>query len=104
MATALLQLQAGFDAPVVVWVTRRAVGAGPEDSAAGLGAGPLWGLARTARGENPELRLRLVDVGEGVDGLAAAMMLDAEPEHAVRKGQVLVPRLQRVLVEPRRED
>lgn len=80
------------------------MGAGPEDSAAGLGAGPLWDLARTACGENPELRLRLVDVDEGVDGLAAAIMLDAEPEYAVRKGQVLVSRLQRVLVEPRRED
>ncbi|KAH7130941.1 polyketide synthase [Dactylonectria macrodidyma] len=96
---ALLQLQAGLDAPVV-WVTRRAVGAGPEDAVTGLGAGPLWGLARTARGENLDLRLRLIDVDEAGNGLAAAMMLDAEPECAVRNGQVLVPHLQRVAEEP----
>ncbi|KAH7118621.1 polyketide synthase [Dactylonectria estremocensis] len=102
-AAALLQLQAGFDVPTV-WVTRRAVGSGPEDVVTGLGAGPLWGLSRTARGENPELRLRLVDVDEGqdsVESLAVALMLYAEPECAVRKGQVLVPHLQRVAVEPR---
>ncbi|KAL6863280.1 putative PKS/NRPS-like protein biosynthetic cluster [Amphichorda felina] len=109
-AEALAQLQTaardGFAAPVV-WVTRCAVGTGsgptsgsddlPETT--GLGAGPLWGLMRTARNEHPELRLRVIDVGAGqecVQALGPALMLHGEPECAVRQGQVLVPRMQRI--------
>ncbi|KAF7552870.1 hypothetical protein G7Z17_g4009 [Cylindrodendrum hubeiense] len=105
-AKALAQLQTAAKtefAPPLVWVTRRAVGAGPGDSAPGLGAGPLWGLQRTARNEHPELQLRLIDLGEGdavFEALAPAMMLGTEPECALRQGQVLVPHMQRVS-EPR---
>ncbi|KAH7114611.1 polyketide synthase [Dactylonectria macrodidyma] len=103
-AAALSQLQAAAKtefAPPLVWVTRRAVGAGPGDSATGLGAGPLWGLQRTARNEHPELHLRLIDLGEGeaaIETIAAALMLGAEPECALRQGRVLVPHMQRVEV------
>lgn len=46
--------------PLLVWVTRHAAGAGADDDrVTGLGAGPLWGLMRTARNEHPELHLRL---------------------------------------------
>ncbi|KAH7007558.1 polyketide synthase [Ilyonectria destructans] len=110
-AKALAQLQAavktGFTPPLV-WVTRRAVGTdtgsgpGPDDGAIGLGAGPLWGLMRTARSEHPELHLRAIDLGdvEAIQTLAPALMLTSESECALRQGQVLVPRMQRV-VKPR---
>ncbi|MFC9998713.1 amino acid adenylation domain-containing protein [Nocardia sp. NPDC127526] len=100
-ATALAQLQTAAEtgfAPPLVWVTRRAVGAGGDDSVTGLGAGPLWGLMRTARNEHPDLSLRLIDLGiEDTDRttLPPALMLAAEPECALRDGQVLVPKLRR---------
>jgi reducing polyketide synthase SwnK len=101
-AEALAQLQAatriGF-APQVVWATRHAVGTAASDAATGLGAAPLWGLMRTARNEHPELRLRMIDLGEGkadVESFASALMLEAEPECAVRDAEVLVPRMRQV--------
>ncbi|MFE9661487.1 amino acid adenylation domain-containing protein [Streptomyces sp. NPDC005955] len=104
-ARALEQLQeaigSDFRAPLV-WVTRRAVGTGADDLVSGPGAGPLWGLMRTARNEHPELNLRLIDIGDQAadrTALAAALMLEAEPECAVRDGEVLVPRLVRTVEE-----
>ncbi|GAA3368398.1 hypothetical protein GCM10020367_06570 [Streptomyces sannanensis] len=101
-ATALEQLQEAvtteFRTPLV-WVTRHAVGTGADDMVSGLGAGPLWGLMRTARNEHPELSLRLIDLGEEEadrKALASALMLEAEPECALRHGEVLVPQLLRV--------
>ncbi|WP_369690767.1 beta-ketoacyl synthase N-terminal-like domain-containing protein [Nocardia crassostreae] len=100
-AAALAQVQAAAEsgfAPPLVWITRRAVGSGGDDATAGLGAGPLWGLMRTARNEHPELQLRLIDLGiEDSDrtSLPPALMLAAEPECALRDGQVLVPKLRR---------
>ncbi|MGW0495874.1 amino acid adenylation domain-containing protein [Streptomyces sp. NPDC003007] len=100
-ARALEQLQEAigteFRTPLV-WVTRRAVGTGADDMVSGPGAGPLWGLMRTARNEHPELSLRLIDIGgEEADrkALPAALMLEAEPECAIRDGEVLVPQLLR---------
>ncbi|MFI9509721.1 amino acid adenylation domain-containing protein [Nocardia sp. NPDC052566] len=101
-AKALAQLQAAAEsgfAPPLVWLTRNAVGTAADDMVSGLGAGPLWGLMRTARNEHPELSLRLIDLGteEAVRAsLAPALMLGAEPECALRYGQVLVPQLRRV--------
>ncbi|MBL1110394.1 amino acid adenylation domain-containing protein [Streptomyces sp. 5-8] len=101
-ATALQQLQeaAGtqFRTPLV-WVTRHAVGTGADDMVSQLGAAPLWGLMRTARNEHPELSLRLIDLGEQEADrrlLPAALMLETEPECALRHGEVLVPQLLRV--------
>jgi len=100
-AIALSQVQAlasaEFQLPTV-WVTRGAVGVESGDRISGLGSGPLWGLMRTARNEHPELTLRIVDIGEepaDLDALAPALMLVGEPECAVRRGQVLSPRLER---------
>ncbi|KAI0006354.1 hypothetical protein F4779DRAFT_620711 [Xylariaceae sp. FL0662B] len=90
--------------PPFVWVTRRAVGTGVESDDGGMrpGAGPLWGLMRTARNEHPELHLRLVDLGEDTSTcIVSALMLNAEPECAVRQDQVVVPRMQRVSSVPR---
>jgi thioester reductase-like protein len=100
-AKALTQLQeaakAGFQPPLV-WVTRHAVGTGADDMVSGLGAAPLWGLMRAARNEHQELTLRQIDIGEeelDLKALALALMLEAEPECALRHGRVLVPQLQR---------
>ncbi|KAI1840727.1 hypothetical protein JX266_013072 [Neoarthrinium moseri] len=104
-AAALTQLQTAAQtrfASQLVWVTRSAVGTGTDDvTSLGLGAAPLWGLMRTVRNEHPELRLRLVDVGEGTgatapNALASALMLGAEPEIAMRGRQMLIPRIQRM--------
>src|SRR5580765_7670330 len=100
-ALALSQVQALASAEFrlpTVWVTRGAVGVESGDRISGLGSGPLWGLMRTARNEHPELTLRIVDIGEepaDLEALAPALMLVAEPECAVRRGQVLAPRLER---------
>ncbi|WP_432251155.1 amino acid adenylation domain-containing protein [Streptomyces sp. HNM1019] len=100
-AGALEQLQEAigteFRTPLV-WVTRNAVGTGADDTVSGPGAGPLWGLMRTARNEHPELSLRLIDIGEEEadrTALPAALMLEAEPECAIRDGEALAPRLRR---------
>ncbi len=98
---ALEQLQslalAEFKRPVV-WVTRRAVGTDSQDLVADLGASPLWGLMRSARSEHPGLAVRSIDIGDeraDVDVLASALGRDDEPECAVRRGAILVPRLER---------
>lgn len=99
-AKALAQLQevvrTGLAVPVV-WVTRHAVGAGAGDRPVGIGAGPLWGLMRTARSEHPELRLRLIDVDEETDlaTLSVALMLADHTETAIRKEQLLMPHMER---------
>jgi amino acid adenylation domain-containing protein/thioester reductase-like protein len=101
-AKALAQVQAATQntpAPPIVWITRNSISINNEDRADGLGAAPLWGLMRAACNEHPELRLRLVDLGRGetnLEALASCLMLDSEPECAVRGGQVHVPRMQRV--------
>lgn len=99
-AKALAQLQetisTGFALPVV-WVTRHAVGAGAGDRPVKIGAGPLWGLMRTARSEQPELHLRLIDVDEETDlaKLSLVLMLSDHTETAIRKGQLLMPHMER---------
>ncbi|KAI1485001.1 KR domain-containing protein [Biscogniauxia mediterranea] len=104
---ALIQLQAAaqiqFMSPLV-WVTHQAVGVGTEsgDRAMRLGTGPLWGLMRTARNEHPELHLPLVDLGEETNtSIVSVLMLNTEPECAVRQNRVLVPRMQRVSPVPK---
>ncbi|MBA3774198.1 MAG: amino acid adenylation domain-containing protein, partial [Ramlibacter sp.] len=100
-AVALAQVQALAAAqfqPAMVWVTRGAVGTGSDDHVGDLGAGPLWGLMRTARNEHPELKLRMVDIGEAqgdMDLLASALALEDEPECALRHGHVLAVRLEK---------
>lgn len=98
---ALEQLQslalAEFKRPVV-WVTRRAVGTDSQDLVVDLGASPLWGLMRSARSEHPGLAVRSIDIGDeraDVDALASALGHDDEPECALRRGAILVPRLER---------
>nr|AQV04230.1 SwnK [Alternaria oxytropis] len=100
---ALAQLQeavrSDFSLPVV-WITRLAVGTDHDDQLLQMGAGPLWGLMRTARSEHPGLRLRLIDLDHELKGLAkslvSALMLDAgHTEVAVRKSKLMIPHLER---------
>ncbi|MER5886562.1 SDR family NAD(P)-dependent oxidoreductase [Streptomyces sp. NPDC001941] len=82
----------------LVWVTRGSVAAAPGDPLDGLPYAPLWGLVRSARTEHPERGLRLVDLGPGEtdrQALARALAVTAEPELAVREGEVLAARLVR---------
>ncbi|KAI0444727.1 polyketide synthase [Xylaria telfairii] len=97
---ALAQLQDAtstrFGVPVV-WVTRHAIGAAVGDRPAGIGAAPLWGLARTARSEHPELRLRMIDLGDEIASktFGLAMTLNDQTELAIRQEQLLVPHIER---------
>ncbi|ADI12313.1 modular polyketide synthase [Streptomyces bingchenggensis BCW-1] len=84
----------------VVWVTRGAVAADGGDTVRGLAQSALWGLARSARAEHPELGLRLIDLdGPGPwPALPAAVAEPDEPELALRDGRLLAPRLVRARV------
>ncbi|WP_373920581.1 type I polyketide synthase [Streptomyces rapamycinicus] len=78
----------------LVVVTRGAVAVEAGEDVCDLAAAPVWGLVRSAQTEHPE-RLVLVDVddaGASLDVLHEAV-LTGEPQVAVRRGQVLVPRL-----------
>ncbi|MGW7368040.1 SDR family NAD(P)-dependent oxidoreductase, partial [Streptomyces sp. NPDC054841] len=102
-ATALAELRALIalpqdEAPArTVWVTRGAVAAGDGDTVPGLAHSVLWGLARSARTEHPDLGLTLLDIegSEGAGDLPAVVAYDQEPELAFRDGALLVPRLVR---------
>ncbi|MFE5083328.1 SDR family NAD(P)-dependent oxidoreductase [Streptomyces mirabilis] len=102
-AAALAELRALIalpqdEAPArTVWVTRGAVGAVDEDTVPGLAQSVLWGLARSARAEHPELGLTLVDLDDSdpADALPTAATHVEEPELAFRAGTLLAPRLVR---------
>ncbi|WP_346074223.1 SDR family NAD(P)-dependent oxidoreductase [Streptomyces thermogriseus] len=82
----------------LVWVTRDAVAARPEDAVGALAGAPLWGLIRSVRGECPDRVLRLVDLdGAGTEPgpLAEALALTDEPELALRGTTGYAPRLVR---------
>ncbi|MEW1928589.1 SDR family NAD(P)-dependent oxidoreductase, partial [Streptomyces sp. NPDC088360] len=85
-----------FLASRLVFVTRRAVATGPDEDVPGLADAAVWGLIRSAQSENPD-RFTLVDV-DGHDtswpALPAALAA-AEPQLALRDGEVLVPRIAR---------
>ncbi|QEU89612.1 type I polyketide synthase [Streptomyces kanamyceticus] len=84
----------------LVAVTRGAIAAAPDEDVSDLTHAPLWGLLRSAQGENPG-RFLLVDLDERQESravLAAAVrtaLAADEPQIAVRDGEVRVPRLAR---------
>ncbi|MET8805784.1 SDR family NAD(P)-dependent oxidoreductase [Streptomyces sp. NPDC004546] len=94
----LQTLAAQEQAPArTIWVTRGAVAADDRDTVPGLAQSALWGLARSARAEHPDLGLTLLDL-EDTDPAAALLAAVAhrdEPELAGRAGTLLVPRLVR---------
>ncbi|MEU3189013.1 SDR family NAD(P)-dependent oxidoreductase [Streptomyces sp. NPDC006923] len=85
-----------FSATRLVVVTRGAVAAGPGEDVTDLVHAPVWGLLRSAQTENPG-RVVLVDTeNAGVPaGLLARAVHSGEPQAAVRRGTVLLPRLAR---------
>ena len=89
---ALSQLQVFDGSKPWVWVTRDGVAAEDNDAVSGLSASALWGLARTARNENPDWQFSLVD---GHVGLAKVLAHGEEPELALRGDVMLAPRLVR---------
>lgn len=78
-----------------VWVTRGAVAAASGDTVPGLAQSVLWGLARSARAEHPDLGLTLLDLDDSDGaGVPAVVVGHAdEPELALRSGALLAPRL-----------
>ncbi|MFE2632299.1 SDR family NAD(P)-dependent oxidoreductase, partial [Streptomyces sp. NPDC059374] len=77
----------------LVFVTRGAV-ATVEGEQVDVGQAPVWGLVRAAQAEHPG-RFGLVDT-DGTDESAAVLARlagTAEPELAVRRGRVTMPRL-----------
>ncbi|MCH0571008.1 SDR family NAD(P)-dependent oxidoreductase [Streptomyces sp. MUM 136J] len=102
-ATALAELQGLLDRPAdeaperTLWVTRGAVAAADGDTVPQLAQSVLWGLARTARAEHPELGLTLLDLDApaSADVLRVAAAQHDEPELALREGVLLAPRLVR---------
>ncbi|WP_420834106.1 SDR family NAD(P)-dependent oxidoreductase [Streptomyces yunnanensis] len=85
------------EAARLMFVTRGAVAALPDDRVASPAAAALWGLVRSAQAEHPG-RLLLVDLeaGEGAVAVEEALTAAAsavEPQLAVRAGTLYVPRL-----------
>ncbi|CDR02723.1 modular polyketide synthase [Streptomyces iranensis] len=79
----------------LVVTTREAVAAGTDDAVPGLAQAPVWGLVRSARAEYPDAGLILLDE-DGHDASSAARhaaIASGEPELAVRRGEIRMPRL-----------
>ena len=85
-----------FAASTLVLLTRGAVSTGAGDGARDLAHSAAWGLIRSAQAENPG-RFCLVDVDEDPASAAAlaAAVSAGEPQVALRRGVVTVPRLNR---------
>ncbi|MFT9669704.1 type I polyketide synthase [Streptomyces rhizosphaericola] len=79
----------------LVWITRDAVASGPGDRVRNWAHAAVWGMVRTARTEQPERVLRLVDLGPGTPDfplLARVTGTGGEPECVLRGATVHVPR------------
>nr|ADH04660.1 TugD [Chondromyces crocatus] len=97
---ALAELQALVTSPRpparTVWLTQGAIASSSDDGVPALEQSPLWGLARSARLEHPDIDLRLVDLSPDHDdprALAQALARDDEPEVVLRGERLLAPRL-----------
>ncbi|WP_406150554.1 type I polyketide synthase [Streptomyces sp. NBC_01012] len=78
----------------LVLVTRGAVAAGAGEGVPGLAAAPVWGLVRSAQLEHPG-RFVLADLDHDPASLAAlpSALATGEPQLALRRGEISVPRL-----------
>ncbi len=94
-----------FGASRLVVVTRGAVAVVPGEDVPGLSGAGVWGLVRSAQTENPG-RLVLLDVDEGpLSGRAVvSAVATGEPQLALRKGVLSVPRLARLAASPVRAE
>ena len=82
-------------------VTQDAISVGGEESLDGLEQASIWGLVRSGQAEHPG-RFALVDLdGQEASWKALPKTLAyAEPQVAVREGDLLAPRLARLAVPP----
>nr|WP_202547115.1 type I polyketide synthase [Streptomyces sp. SID2119] len=79
----------------LVWITRDAVASSPDDPVENWAHAAVWGMVRTARTEQPERVLRLIDLDPGTPDfrlLARVIGAGGEPECVLRGGTVHVPR------------
>ncbi|MGW0947709.1 type I polyketide synthase [Streptomyces sp. NPDC002623] len=77
-------------------LTTNAVGTSAQDTVAGLGSAPLWGLMRSVQSENPGRFVLLDTDGSAGSGRAVpAAVASGEAELALRGGVALAPRLHR---------
>ncbi|MFD2472102.1 SDR family NAD(P)-dependent oxidoreductase [Amycolatopsis silviterrae] len=84
----------------LVFVTRSAVAARPGEDVPDQVRAPVWGLVRSAQAEHPE-RFGLLDLdGDLPERAVAAAFGAGETQLAVRGGELLAPRLERVADEP----
>ncbi|WP_444843224.1 SDR family NAD(P)-dependent oxidoreductase [Amycolatopsis kentuckyensis] len=85
----------------LVFVTRAAVAARPGDDVTDLARAGVWGLVRSAQSEHPD-RFGLLDLdGELPESAVAAAFGAGETQLAVRGGELLAPRLERLVDELR---
>ncbi|MEH0574691.1 SDR family NAD(P)-dependent oxidoreductase [Streptomyces sp. B21-108] len=84
----------------LIVVTRRALAVGDPGDVHDLAAAPVWGLLRSAQAENPG-RIVLADLDEN-DGTAALALAGDEPQIAIRRGALLIPRLAAAALPPGR--
>ncbi|WP_284117030.1 SpnB-like Rossmann fold domain-containing protein, partial [Streptomyces fragilis] len=82
-------------------VTTGACAAVQQDTVPGLASAAVWGLVRAAQSEHPG-RFVLVDTDGTAESERAldTALATGEPQVAVRRGQVLVPRLARIAPPP----
>ncbi|WP_438021152.1 SDR family NAD(P)-dependent oxidoreductase [Sorangium sp. So ce315] len=79
----------------LVLITRRAVATHTEEDVKDLARAPLWGLARSAQSEHPDLPLFLVDIdlSEASQHALLGALDTGERQLALRNGKPLIPRL-----------
>ena len=80
----------------LVFVTRSAVAARPGEDVTDLARAPVWGLVRSAQSEHPD-RFGLLDLDGDLPPGAAAAFGSGETQLAARGGELLVPRLERLV-------
>ncbi len=104
VAATLAQLQAWLTCEPLagsrlVGLARGAVAAAPGEAGGDLSAAAAWGLLRSAQSEHPG-RVAAIDLDRAEassQALVEALTIAEEPELAIRRGEILVPRLVRAL-------
>ncbi|MFJ9107504.1 type I polyketide synthase [Streptomyces sp. NPDC102283] len=79
----------------LVWITRDAVASNPDDQVGNWAHAAVWGMVRTARTEQPERVLRLIDLDPATPDfrlLARVIETGGEPECVLRGESARVPR------------
>ncbi|MBL8197234.1 MAG: SDR family NAD(P)-dependent oxidoreductase, partial [Blastocatellia bacterium] len=79
----------------LIWVTQEAIATETDENILGLSQSGIWGLIRSARNEHISRQIRLIDIDIWTDKeqLVKAINVEEEPEIAIRKGKMIVPRL-----------